>query len=75
MNLLNILTFIEAVAIGAIIGLVIEYFIDVSIVKSLQDENRRLRLENSQLRKEVKHEVIEIVDNTVGRNIDFSQRW
>ena len=75
MNLLNILTFIAAVAIGAIIGLVIEYFIDVSIVKSLQDENRRLRLENSQLRKEVKHEVIEIVDNTVGRDIDYSQRW
>lgn len=75
MNLLNILTFIAAVAIGAIIGLVIEYFIDVSIVKSLQDENRRLRLENSQLRREVKHEVIEIVDNTVGRDIDFSQRW
>ena len=75
MNLLNILTFIAAVAIGAIIGLVIEYFIDVSIVKSLQDENRRLRLENSQLRKEVKHEVIEIVDNRVGRDIDYSQRW
>ena len=75
MNLLNILTFIAAGAIGAIIGLVIEYFIDVSIVKSLQDENRRLRLENSQLRKEVKHEVIEIVDNRVGRDIDFSQRW
>ena len=55
--------------------MVIEYFIDLGIVRDLQDENRRLRLENSQLRKEVKHEVIEIVDNTVGRNIDFSQRW
>jgi len=66
---------LATLSVGAIIGLVIEYFIDLGIVRDLQDENRRLRLENSQLRKEVKHEVIEIVDNTVGRNIDFSQRW
>jgi len=66
---------LAALSVGAIIGLVIEYFIDLGIVRDLQNENRRLRLENSQLRKEVKHEVIEIVDNTIGRDIDFSQRW
>lgn len=71
------MTFIAAGAIGAIIGLVIEYFIDVSIVKSLQDENRRLRLENSQLRKEVKHEVIKIHDKRLdwADGLDFSKDW
>ena len=58
-------------SVGAIIGLVIEYFIDFKIVRDIQEENRRLRLENSQLKREVKHEVIEIVDNRKKSN-DFT---
>ena len=60
-----------ALSVGAIIGLVIEYFIDFKIVRDIQEENRRLRLENSQLKREVKHEVIEIVDNRTKSN-DFT---
>lgn len=63
MNLLNILYCLATLSVGAIIGLVIEYFIDLGIVRDLQNENRRLHLENSQLKKEVKIERIEIVDN------------
>ena len=57
-------------AVGTIIGLVIEYFIDLGIVRDLQSENRKLRLENSQLQKEVKVERIEIVDNRT-KSSDF----
>lgn len=60
-----------ALSIGAIIGLVIEYFIDLGIVRDLQNENRRLRLENAQLKKEVKIERIEIVDNRT-KSSDFT---
>ena len=71
MNLLNILYCLAALSVGAIIGLVIEYFIDFKIVREIQEENRRLRLENSQLKREVKHEVIEIVDNRT-KSSDFT---
>lgn len=57
-------------AVGTIIGLVIEYFIDLGIVRDLQAENRKLRLENAQLQKEVKVERIEIVDNRT-KSSDF----
>ena len=70
MNLLNILYCLAALSVGAIIGLVIEYFIDLGIVRDLQNENRRLRLENTQLQKEVKVERIEIVDNRT-KSSDF----
>ena len=71
MNLLNILYCLAALSVGAIIGLVIEYFIDLGIVRDLQNENRRLRLENAQLKKEVKIERIEIVDNRT-KSSDFT---
>lgn len=63
MNLLEIIYMVGAAAIGLIIGMVIEYVIDFQIVRDIQTENRKLRLENEQLKKEAKHEVIEIVDN------------
>ena len=71
MNLLNILYCLAALSVGAIIGLVIEYFIDLGIVRDLQSDNRRLRLENAQLQKEVKIERIEIVDNRT-KSSDFT---
>ena len=71
MNLLNILYCLAALSVGAIFGLVIEYFIDFKIVRDIQEENRKLRLENSQLKREVKHEVIEIVDNRT-KSSDFT---
>ena len=70
MNLLNILYCIASMAVGTIIGLVIEYFIDLGIVRDLQAENRKLRLENAQLQKEIKVERIEIVDNRT-KSSDF----
>ena len=80
MNLLEIIYMIGAAAIGLIIGLVIEYVIDFQIVRDIQTENRKLRLENEQLKQEAKKagvpiEIIEIVDNRVGADVDYSQNW
>ena len=80
MNLLEIIYMIGAAAIGLIIGMVIEYVIDFQIVRDIQTENRKLRLENEQLKQEAKKagvpiEIIEIVDNRVGADVDYSQNW
>lgn len=61
---------------GFIMGVTVELMIDARTVRDYQEQNRKLRLENAQLRNEVKHEVIEIVDNrTTSQDIDFSQNW
>ena len=80
MNLLEIIYMVGAAAIGLIIGMVIEYVIDFQIVRDIQTENRKLRLENEQLKQEAKKagvpiEIIEIVDNRVGAEVDYSQNW
>lgn len=61
---------------GFFMGVTVELMIDARTVRDYQEQNRKLRLENAQLRNEVKHEVIEIVDNrTTSQDIDFSQNW
>ena len=80
MNLLEIIYMVGAAAIGLIIGMVIEYVIDFQIVRDIQTENRKLKLENEQLKQEARKagvpvEIIEIVDNRVGADVDYSQNW
>lgn len=60
---MNIIYILGALAIGFLFGTVVETFIDSRQINQLADQNNKLRLENEQLRREVKHEVIEIVDN------------
>ena len=66
MNALTIIYMIGAFAIGALIGMIIELFIDAETIKELQARNDKLALENEQLRQEAKREVIEIVDKRTG---------
>lgn len=63
MNLLEIIYYLGVGAVCFIAGMVVEMFIDNKAIMELQEDNRKLRLENEQLKKEAKHEVIEIVDN------------
>lgn len=63
MNLLEIIYYIGVGAVCLIAGMVVEMVIDSQAIRELQDDNRKLKLENEQLKKEAKHEVIEIVDN------------
>lgn len=71
MNGLEIIYCIGASAVGVLIGMIVELVIDTSTIRELQDHNRKLTLENEQLRREAPLEVIEIVDSTVGKDIEF----
>ena len=69
MNGLMIVYLVGAVAIGFLIGAVVELMIDATTVRELQDENRKLKLELRQARKSP--EVIEIVDNRKTDEVKF----
>ena len=71
MNGLEIIYCIGAAAVGVLIGMITELVIDTSTIRELQDHNRKLTLENEQLRREAKHEVIEIVDNRTTDEVKF----
>lgn len=60
-------------ATGVLIGMIVELILDNQTIMELKEQNRKLRLENIQLRQEAKHEVIEIVDKTFewADGIDF----
>ena len=64
MNFLHLIYAIGIFFIGSIVGVVIEYFVDIDILKDIQNENRKLRLENEQLKnREPVIERLEIVDS------------
>ena len=64
MNFLHLIYAIGIFFIGSIVGVVIEYFVDIDILKDIQNENRKLRLENEQLKnREPVVERLEIVDS------------
>lgn len=81
MSLLEIIYMAGIAAIFLIIGMVIEYFIDAQIIRETHQENQKLKLENEQLKqvttklKENPVLITEIVDNTVGADVDYSQNW
>ena len=71
MNFLHLIYAIGIFFIGSIVGVVIEYFVDIDILKDIQNENRKLRLENEQLKnREPVVERLEIVDSRKNPN-DF----
>lgn len=51
--------------------MIVELIIDNNTIEDLRERNHKLRLENEQLRREAKREVIEIVDNTVAKDVKF----
>lgn len=72
MNLLEIIYYIGVGAVCFIAGMVVEMFIDNKVIMDQQEDNRKLRLENEQLKAEAKHEVIEIIDRrTSERELSF----
>ena len=75
MNGLEVIYIIGAMAVGLLIGMIIELILDNQTIMELKEQNRKLRLENIQLRQEAKHEVIEIVDNRTTDEVDYSQNW
>lgn len=63
--------------IGFIFGMAVKMAIDADIIRDQHEKILDLREENIRLRKAKgeKVEVIEIIDDTVGNNVDFSQEW
>lgn len=57
-----------AAAVGFLFGVIVELCIDTDNIRALQEKNHKLELMNEALRKEVKHEVIEIIDNRTKEN-------
>lgn len=71
MNGLQIIFMVFTGVVGALIGMIVELIVDNKTITDLQDRNRRLKLENEQLRRAAKHEVIEIVDNRTTDEVKF----
>ena len=71
MNGLQIVFMVFTGVVGALIGMIVELIVDNKIITDLQDKNRKLKLENEQLRRAAKHEVIEIVDNRATDEVKF----
>lgn len=56
---------IAALIVGLFMGVVLEYFIDVGIIRDLQNENKALRMKLAEAKKsrKVEHiQTVEIVD-------------
>lgn len=71
MNGLQIVFMVFTGVVGALIGMIVELIVDNKTITDLQDRNRKLKLENEQLRRAAKHEVIEIVDNRTTDEVKF----
>ncbi len=71
MNGLQIVFMVFTGVVGALIGMIVELIVDNKIITDLQDKNRKLKLENEQLRRAAKHEVIEIIDNRTTDEVKF----
>lgn len=63
MNGLQIILMVFIGVVGILIGMIVELIVDNHTIDELKEHNHRLKLENEQLRRAAKHEVIEINDN------------
>lgn len=61
--------------IGFIFGLAVKMAIDSDIIRDQHEQILDLREALRKASNGDKVEVIEIIDDTVGNNVDFSQEW
>lgn len=74
MTALTIIYSLGALALGFLVGMILQAFIDSDQIGQLIRRNDRLKLENEALING-KKEVIEIVDKRQPDEVDFSQHW
>lgn len=74
MTALTVIYSLGALALGFLLGMVLQVFIDSDQIRRLIKRNDRLQLENEALMNG-KTEVIEIVDKRQPDEVDFSQKW
>ena len=81
MDLLTLIYVTGALALGFLLGITTELLIEVPQVRRLIDRNNLLELENTALKENPKKEnpkvvkVTEVVDGTVGAEVDYSEDW
>lgn len=63
MNGLQIILMVFIGVVGVLIGMIVELIVDNHTIDELKEHNHKLKLENEQLRRACKTEVIEINDN------------
>lgn len=68
MTALTIIYIIGALAVGFLIGMILELVIDAQTIRELQEDNRRVKMELELIQKEKKQpQTVEILDR---RSID-----
>ena len=71
MNGIEVIYMVLVGVIGVMIGMIVELIVDNHTIEDLRERNYKLKLENEQLKRASKTEVIEIVDNTVAKDVKF----
>lgn len=68
MTALTIIYIIAALAVGFLIGMILELVIDAQTIRELQEDNRRVKMELEMIQKEKRQpQTVEILDR---RSID-----
>ena len=71
MNGLTIIYILGAAAVGFLFGVIVELCIDTDNIRDLQEKNRKLKLENMQLRDREPVKVVKIIDDTVAKDVNY----
>ncbi len=71
MNILTIIYIAGTMAVGFLFGVIVELCIDSKTIMDLQEKNRKLKLENMQLKDREPVKVVKIIDDTVARDVNF----
>lgn len=62
---------IGTMAVGFLFGVIVELCIDSKTIMDLQEKNRKLTLENMQLKDRKPVKIVKIIDDTVARDVNF----
>ena len=71
MNILTIIYMVGTMAVGFLFGVIVELCIDSKTIMDLQEKNRKLTLENMQLKDREPVKIVKIIDDTVARDVNF----
>lgn len=66
-----ILYSVGVLSVGFAFGMSVKHIIDLGSIRQLEAKNGSLHRENEHLKKEIKHEVIEIVDHRAEPEVKF----
>ena len=62
---------VGTMAVGFLFGVIVELCIDSKTIMDLQEKNRKLTLENMQLKDREPVKIVKIIDDTVARDVKF----